>query len=124
MKVKLLKGIKYGEGRYKAGETIEVDEETYGIFVGKGIIDGEGGYVGGGGGAGGKGKGGGSGAGEGAGTGGGGGADDNGGGAGDGDIGGLDGMTRIELMDYLKGAGIEFDTRDDKATLLGLAKKG
>ena len=122
MKVKLLKGIKYEKGRARAGDVIEVDEGLYGILVGKGVIDGGEGFVGGG--QGGKGKGGGSGAGEGAGAGGGGGADGNGGGAGDGDIGGLDGMTRSELIDYLTGAGIEFDSRDDKATLLGLAKKG
>ena len=128
-KVKLTKRVRVGGKSCKTGTIIEVGGETFDSLIEKGLgeeyFGNEGGIkVGGGGGAGGKSGKGGKGAGEGAGTGGGGGADDNGGGAGDGDIGGLDGMTRIELMDYLKGAGIEFDTRDDKATLLGLAKKG
>lgn len=116
-KVKLTKRVRLGGKSCKTGTIVEVDGETFDSIVEKGLGveyygKAEGVKVGGGGGAGGKSGNGGK------------GADDNGGGAGDGDIGGLDGMTRIELMDYLKGAGIEFDTRDDKATLLGLAKRG
>lgn len=102
-KVKLTKRVRLGGKSCKTGTVVEVDGETFDSIVEKGLGEEYFGNEGGikvGGGAGGKGKG----------T--------------DGDISGLDSMTRSELMDFLKGANIEFDTRDDKATLLGLAKQG